>query len=108
MFSPPQRDFSARSLVEIFQIEAAAGGGLAGENLPVLHRSNSGGEGRRRQNSLRKYAASLGFELVPIPESCPFSFLEEEFDSVHQRLGNRLQSVPFKAIVDEDERGTFR
>ena len=63
-------------IVEIFQIEAAAGGGLAGENLPVLHRSNSGGEGRRRQNSLRKYAASLGFELVPIPESCPFSFLE--------------------------------
>ncbi len=33
----PQRDFSARSLVEIFQIEAAAGGGPASKNLPVLH-----------------------------------------------------------------------
>ena len=33
----PQRNFSAGSLVEIFQIKTAAGGGLASKNLPVLH-----------------------------------------------------------------------
>ena len=34
----PQRNFPAGSLVEIFEVETAAGGGLAGKNLPVLHR----------------------------------------------------------------------
>ena len=33
----PQRNFPAGSLVEIFQVEAAAGGGLASKNLPVFH-----------------------------------------------------------------------
>jgi hypothetical protein len=40
--------------------------------------------------------------LLGIVHDCPFNRLGE-LVSVHQRLGNCLQGVPFKAIVHEDE-----